>query len=235
MAAAVAHLDLSWVLSLAFLGVAAVQLSVVGTARRWPAVTAELLTFTNLAAVGAWAVSRTVGLPLVGLGVEPIAVAGVATVMLELAAIAVVTLGPRLAAASSTLGALAIVASLGTVAIATPVADHADTGSHGHDETETDVRATDGPGIVQLGPGDFDGDTDLTKPDNVDRMEALMTGAVQPIVITSDGRLLGSPGHGAHDTSLADAVEERRRERASESEAPDDEHPHADDSASHGH
>ncbi|MBW3659997.1 MAG: hypothetical protein KY457_15260 [Actinobacteria bacterium] len=223
VSAAAAHLDGSLLLSLAFVALAVAQLATVATVRRWPGATAEVVVFANLAAVGAWAVSRTVGLPLVGTGVEPLGIAGLATVALELAAVAVVVLGPRLVAASSKLASAAVVASLAAVAVAAPATGHAHDDAHGHAAVDADHAAAEDVAVVQLGPGDFEGDTDLGEPANADTMKALMTGAVQPIVITSDGRLLGAGAHDPHDTGLADAVEERRRELATTG---DDGHPH---------
>lgn len=214
VSAAVAHLEVSLLLSLAFVALAAAQLATVATARRWPAVTAELVVFANLAAVGAWAVSRTVGLPLVGTGVEPVGIADTATVALELAAVAVVVLGPRLVAVSSRIASAAVVVGLAAVAVAAPATGHAHDDGHAHAADDAGHAAAQGIAVVQLGPGDFEGDTDLGEPANAEAMKALMTGAVRPVVITSDGRLLGAGAHDPHDTGLADAVEERRRELA---------------------
>lgn len=219
--AAFAHADVSLLLALAFLAVAAAQLGTVATARRWPAATAEVLVLTNLAAVGAWAVSRTIGLPLVGTGVEPVGIAGLATVVLELAAVAMVALGPRPTTTAPRLASFALVASLGAVAVAAPAVGHAHDDDHGHAGDESATTS-----VVQLGPGDFEGDTDLSRNGNAERMKSLMTGAVQPIIITSDGRLLGEATHGGDDTTLADAVAARRSEPAADGRD-DDGHPHA--------
>lgn len=238
VAAAAAHADVSLLLAGAFLALAAVQLGIVATARRWPAATAEVLTFTDLAAIGAWVVSRTVGLPVVGTGVEPVELAGVATVALELTAVVAVVLGPRLAGASARLASLAVVASLGAVAVAAPATGHAHGEDHGEDHAPAGASAAHAgrpAAVVQLGPGDFDGDPDLTRPGSGEAMKALMTGAVQPVVITSDGRLLGATSDDPHDTALADAVEARRRQSAGPRPAVDDDHTDPEGAAPHGH
>lgn len=228
--AALAHADVSLLLTAAFVVVAAVQVGTVASARRWPAATAEVLVFVNLAAVGAWAVSRTIGLPLVGTGVEPVGIAGLATVVLQLVAVATVVLGPRLRAVVPQLASFALVASLGAVAVAAPAVGHAHDDDHGHaDEPAGQEPAT--TSVIQLGPGDFEGDTDLSRSDNAARMKALMTGAAQPVIITSDGTLLGAGAHG-HDTGLADAVAARRAELTAEDQD-DDGHPHAPGTAPH--
>lgn len=229
VSAAVAHLDVSPLLALAFLVVAAAQLATVATARRWSAATTELLVFVNLAAVGAWAVSRTVGLPLVGTGVERAGTADVATVVLELAAVATVVLGARLVAAAPGLASFAVVLSLAGVAIAAPATGHGHDGDAAHEGAPH--GGPDAIPVVQLGPGDFEGDTDLGKRANAEAMKALMTGVVQPVVITSAGRLLGAAADDPHDTALADAIEVRRRELAASSS--DDGHGHPDGTAPH--
>lgn len=229
VSAAAAHLDVSTLLSLAFLVVAVAQLATVATARRWPTATTELLVFANLAAVGAWAVSRTIGLPLVGTGVERIGTADVATVALELAAVATVVLGSRLAAAAPGLASFAVVLSLAGVAIAAPATGHAhdDDGAH----EAADLGGADAVPVVQLGPGDFDGDPDLGRTENAEAMRSLMTGAVRPVVVTSDGRLAGTAVDDPHGSDLADAIESRRRELAASSAG--DGHGHPDGTAPH--
>lgn len=231
LSAAAGHLDVSLLLVAAFVAIGAAQLVPVATARRWPEVTTELVVFTNLAAVGAWAVSRTVGLPLVGTGVEAVGIADVATVALELAAVGVVVLGPRLVAASSKVASTAVIVGLAAVAVAAPATGHAHDDDHGHVAADADHDTDPAVRVVQLGPGDFEGDTDLGEPANADTMKALMTGAVQPVIITSDGRLLGAGAHDPHDTGLEEAVEARRHELAAAGDT--DGHPHPDGTAPH--
>lgn len=234
VAAALSHRDVSLLLAAAFLAVAAIQLAVVATARRWPDATLEVLVGTNLAAVGAWAVSRTVGLPLVAVGVEPVGLAGLVTVALQLAAVGLVLLAPRWQALSRRLASAAVVASLGAVAVAVPGIGHAHDDTHAHSPTD-DADGT--VAVVRLGPGDFEGDTDLSRAANAERMRALMTGEVQPIVITSDGRLLGADSGHAGDDALAEALAAHVDGATGETaeDADDAGHPHPNGTDTHGH
>lgn len=225
VAAALAHRDVSLLLTVAFLAVAAIQLAGGLTAQRWPGATAELVTATNLAAVGAWAVSRTVGLPLVGTGVEPVGLGDVTTVVLQLAAVGSIVLGPRLH-----LAPLALVAGLGAVALAAPTVGHAHDDAHPHAGDHGSAGTVDVAAVVQLGPGDFEGDTDLTTPGNAEAMRSLMTGAVRPVVITSDGRLLGAGTSDDGAPLTSDGA-------SPHSAAPggEDDHPHDPGTPTHGH
>lgn len=208
--AARSHLGVSAVLAAAFLATALLQIGVVATIRRWPDRTVELATFVNLAAIGGWVTSRTVGLPLGGLGVEPVGLADVVTVALEATAVAVPFLSTRLlTAARGAAASLALIASLGAVAVAAPASDHAHEAGHAHGDgpgTEADdagvpSAAEPGPETTRLGSADADGhrdgdgDGEVTDPAGAATMKALMTGTASAAIRTGDDH---PPGEGSH-------------------------------------
>lgn len=232
LAAARGHLGVSSLLVAAFVAVGLVQIATVATARRWPAATLEAIVAVDLAAVGAWAVSRTVGLPLVG--AEAVGAADLVVVALQLLAVVAVML-PWLTAARAGLASATVVASLVAVAVAAPGMGHAHAPSDGTGAGPSGSLAP--VAVVQLGPGDFEGDTDLTDPVGATAMKELMTGAVSPIVVTSAGRVLGTPAEHAPGDDLV--VGPVRHDPAADGPVGghDDEHTgdgHADDGHTHG-
>lgn len=234
--AARSHAELSVLLAVSFVLVGTAQLATLLAARRWPERTDEAVVFLNLAAIGAWAVSRTIGLPLVGLGVEPVGIADVTTVALQVSAVGLLVVPTGVVAAiRGVVASLAVMASLGAVAVAAPSVGHAhgDDGHGGDGHGDHHGEAPSAAAVVQLGPGDFEGgDTDLSQSDVAAEMRALMTGQRQPVIRTSDGRLLGT----AHDhESLAEIIAGRDRATAGSSPVTDDGHTHQPGDADHGH
>lgn len=232
LAAARGHVGVSSLLVAAFVAVGLAQIAVVATARRWPAHTLEAIVAIDLAAVGAWAVSRTVGLPLVG--TEPVGAADLVVVALQLVAVVAVML-PWLTTARAGLASAAVVASLAAVAVAAPGIGHAHGPAGGSDDGPTAAVAAGAVHVVQLGPGDFAGETDLTDPVGATAMKELMTGAVSPVVVTSSGRVVGTPADHAPGIDIPDA---HTRGRAGAGDGAVAEHVdgdgHGDDGHTHG-
>ncbi|MBW3618902.1 MAG: hypothetical protein KY461_01545 [Actinobacteria bacterium] len=226
LVAARGHVGVSGLLVAAFVAVGIAQVAVVATARRWPAPTLEAIVAIDLAAVGAWAVSRTVGLPLVG--TEAVGAADLVVVALQLLAVLVAVL-PYLAAARPALASGAVVASLVAVAVAAPGIGHA----HGPSPVDGPSGRATSVAVVQLGPGDFAGDTDLTDPVAAMTMKELMTGAVSPVVLTSAGRVVGTPAEHAPGIEIVDVPTPGHGDdgHADEGHADDG---HADDGHPHG-
>jgi hypothetical protein len=160
----------------------------------------------------------------------------VTTVALQVAAVGLLVVpAGAVTAPGGAVASLAVVASLGAVAIAAPSVGHAhgDDGHGGDGHGDHHGEAPLAAAVVQLGPGDFEGgDTDLTQSDVAAEMRALMTGHRQPVIRTSDGRLLGT----AHDhVSLAEIIAGRDRTPAGSSPVTDDGHTHPPGAADHGH
>lgn len=190
LAAARGHLDTSLLLVAAFVAVGLAQLVPVVTVGRWPAATREAILAVNLSAVGAWAVSRTVGLPLAGTGVEPAGTGDLITVLLQLVAVVAVLL-PHPVVARAGLASFALVGSLAAVTVATPgMAD-----GHG-DHDDTAAHAPAARVEVARGSGsDGDGDTRFDDPGSAGAMKDLMTGAVRSSFVAGSGHGEAAPDH----------------------------------------
>lgn len=142
IAAAVPHFADATVFGLSFVGAGWVQLALAAALLvrpRRPVVAAAAL--INVLALAAWALSRTVGLPLGHSGVEPVALADAITVGLELAAVGLIAArwaGSRimLGRTAGAIGVLGIAVIVATGASATAIAALGTSG-HGHGGTES--------------------------------------------------------------------------------------------------
>lgn len=153
LAAAVPHFSGNAVYGALFVGVGWIQVLLaallLASARRrlaWAAVG------VNIAAVGAWAISRTVGLPLTH--AEPVLLADTLTVVLEMAAVGVLVARLRGAdfgvrAGYVSAGSLVAVLALAVGASATAIADLGTEGhDHGGQADSTDQPPNDDVGQV---------------------------------------------------------------------------------------
>lgn len=190
LVAARAHLGGSELIVAGFVAVGLVQVLLLGLVRSRPESATEWALAVNLASIGAWAVSRTVGLPAAigGEGVERIGLGDLTVVALQAVAVILLLLpddlGRRLQQAG---GSFAVVAGLGAVALAAPSAATHDHGDHAHGPVSTSQVATATPvgtvaGLGFLGPSDRVGEDPFAETGSAARMKALMTG------VAEDGR-----------------------------------------------
>ena len=169
VAAAATHMGEGLPLGLGFLAIGWAQLHLAYRLARGTAGTRWLLATigVHLAAVASWAVSRTVGLPLLHPAPEPIALSGVLTFVFELAAIAIAGWalarptsasgrGPRVLGTIGAAWALVLVGSGAAVA---------DLGTNGHGHGGGDASASHG----EVGHGDeHDHDGEAADDDTTD-------------------------------------------------------------------
>lgn len=143
LAATPVHLEESMPLGVGFVALGVAQLGAAAWLLARPARPTRLVAAgLQLVAIGAWALSRTVGLPLVGDGAEPLGAAGMVTVLLEGLSVLALLARPRpqgLRGATAVLVATSVIVLTGA---ATAVAALGE----GHHRGADDAHAHDGDG-----------------------------------------------------------------------------------------
>lgn len=209
LAVAGPHLAESVALGIAFLVVGWVQVLLAAMVMRRPGpLLAGSLVAVHALALGAWAVSRTVGLPLVGGGVEPVGPSGLLTVALEVAAVGALAL--------SGVGARAGWRMPGSAAVAAVAV----------------VLGTASAGVAYVGTGHGHGQR---ADDSSAHGEATSVVGEDPVadVRTSPRSPAASPGRRAHPTSTPEPST-AAAEAAGDGHGADDGHTHADGEDHHG-
>lgn len=153
VAAATTHFGDSPQLGYGFLAVAVLQVLLGGALLRWtpPAPVLVAGVTIHLAAIVAWAASRTVGLPIGHAGPEPVGAADVSTVVLEVLVIGLLAWRTRdrrvrRPGRPATVAAMAMTGVLATGGIAFALGDLGS--GHGHGTGGSDHGSTEHPGEV---------------------------------------------------------------------------------------